>query len=103
MSDLKKQASIVKQNLYYHFADSCGNWIIPDDMKFLNEVLNDIMKLCNLANVVSDEPQTTTSNITHVSNAVCDFCGKKEATICATCLEIAMKTTEPNQNETNCN
>jgi len=57
MSDLKQQANIVKQNLYYHFADSSGNWIIPDDMKFLNEVLNDIMKLCDLANGVSDEPQ----------------------------------------------
>lgn len=66
MSDLKQQANIVKQNLYYHFADSCGNWIIPDDMKFLNEVLNDIMKLCDLANGVSDEPQTDTCNIPHV-------------------------------------
>ena len=72
MSDLKQQANIVKQNLYYHFADSCGNWMIPDDMKFLNEVLNDIMKLCKLANDVSDEPQTATCNIPHVSDTVCD-------------------------------
>lgn len=47
-NDLKKQADIVKENLIYHLMDSSGNWMLPENMKFLNEVLNDVMKLCKL-------------------------------------------------------
>lgn len=54
MSNLKTQSEIVRQNLIYHLMDSSGNWMLPDNMKFLNEILNDVMKLCKLANDVSD-------------------------------------------------
>jgi hypothetical protein len=72
MSDLKNQAKIVKQNLIYHLMDSSGNWMLPDNMKFLNEVLNDVMKLCKLANDV-DKSTEQALPIQHVRQTLIAF------------------------------
>lgn len=45
--DLKKQSDIVKQNLKYHFMNTNGDWVIPKNMPFLKEILNDTLKLCD--------------------------------------------------------
>lgn len=58
LTDLQKQSDIVLQRLNYHFLKADGiNWIVPDNMKFMNEVLNEIKKLCVSVNSLALDKQ----------------------------------------------
>jgi len=60
-----KQAEIVKQRLNYHFRKTDGGWLIPENMPFMNEFLNEVSKLCELAN--GAEQRESNCNIPLVS------------------------------------
>jgi len=58
--EVENQVEVVKQRLHYHFSDITGGWIIPKNLPFMNEFLNEIDKLCNLSlptppKAISDE------------------------------------------------
>lgn len=46
---LKDQTEIVKQRLHYHFAQVGGGWLIPKDAPFMKEFLNEVKRLCDIA------------------------------------------------------
>ena len=47
--NIKVQSMIVKQRLLYHFASTTKDkWNIPKNMPFMNEFLNEVLKLCNM-------------------------------------------------------
>lgn len=45
IKDLEKQNNIVRDGLNYHFRGTTKKWNVPNNMQFMNELLNEINKL----------------------------------------------------------
>lgn len=49
---LQEQAKIVEQRLWYHFANTNGEFNIPEGMPFMKEFLNEVNKLVGMAKTI---------------------------------------------------
>jgi hypothetical protein len=45
---VEHQVRIVKERLHYHFKKVDGDWMVPDGMPFMKELLNSVDGLCEL-------------------------------------------------------
>lgn len=56
---LKEQAKVVEQRLWYHFANTEGGFNIPEGLPFMKEFLNDVNKLVGIAKIIDTEKKPT--------------------------------------------
>lgn len=67
---IENQNKIVKERLHYHFTKLDGTFIIPDNLPFMKEFLNEVSSLCKMVDVLSVK-----NGETLVSNSICPDCG----------------------------
>jgi len=73
---LEDQSSIVKQRLIYHFANPLtGEWIIPKNMPFMKEFLNEVKKLTELCDQSSNNEISVYEDDPDESVEKCKCCG----------------------------
>ena len=71
---LQEQAKIVEQRLWYHFANTDGDFNIPEGLPFMKEFLNEVNKL--VAMVKTFEPEEKKEPIRYR----CLLCGRDKFT-----------------------